>query len=315
MDGPAQKASIALRLANPVFRLVCQSTWRWYRNDLDGLRKSLDRGNGTSGWLTRVASGCRVSDDELGGLPSRVFTPKHLEPGRTVLYLHGGGFIMYARSAYTVFLCRLATVLRARVIVPAYRLAPEHPFPASIDDCLRAYEALLQTGQDPDQLIIAGESAGANATLVTLQRARGAGLPLPAGAVMLSGGFDLSWASPSVHTNAHRDVVIGPRGLAILKRWYRPGVDARNPLVSPVFGDFAGLPPLLFQTGDGEVLRDDSVRAAERARAAGVSVRLEVYPLAPHAWHQLGTWLPETHTALRQISLFANATHPVRSTS
>jgi acetyl esterase/lipase len=99
----------------------------------------------------------------------------------------------------------------------------------------------------------------------------------------------------------------------MLQRWYRPDADAQDPLVSPVFGDFVGLPPLLFQTGDGEVLRDDSVRAAERARAAGVSVCLEVYPSVPHAWHQLGPWLPESHAALRQIARFA-ATQQLRST-
>ena len=314
MSVPGQRASIALRLANPVFRLVCQSTLHWYRNDLDGLRRSLERGSGTASLLARPVAGCRIIDDELAGLPTRVFTPKSQEPDRTVLYLHGGGFIFYARSTYTVFLSRLATALRARVIVPAYRLAPEHPFPASIDDCLRAYRSLLEAGQDPSKVIIAGESAGANATLVTLQRVRGAGLPMPAAAIMLSGGFDLSWSSPSVHTNAHRDVAIGPRGLAMLAQWFHPDVDTHDPLISPVFGDFTGLPPLLFQTGDGEVLRDDSVRAAERARAAGVVVHLEVYPSAPHAWHQLGTWLPEAHTALRQIALFA-ATHLSRSSS
>jgi monoterpene epsilon-lactone hydrolase len=255
--------------------------------------------------FTRPAAGCQVADDELAGLPTRVFTPATLVAGRTVLYLHGGGFILYARRTYTPFLSRLAIALRARVVVPAYRLAPEHPFPAGIDDCLLAYEALIDAGQDPRQVIIAGESAGANATLVTVQRIRAAKLPNPAGAVMMSGGFDLSWASPSVHTNSRRDVAIGPRGLAMLQQWYRPSTDVRDPLVSPVFGDFTGLPPMLFQTGDTEVLRDDSVRAAERARAAGVTARLEVYPLAPHAWQQLGTWLPETRTALHQISDFA----------
>jgi monoterpene epsilon-lactone hydrolase len=315
MTVPGQRASIALRLANPAFRVMCQSTWRWYRDDLDGLRKTLDRGSMVSNLYARTVSGCQLLDSELSGLSTRVFTPRNAEPGTSVLYLHGGGFIMYARAGYTVFLSRLASALRARVIVPAYRLAPEHPFPASIDDCLHAYEALLDAGQAPDQLMLAGESAGANATLVTLQRARTAGLPMPAGAVMMSGGFDFSWASPSVHTNARRDVAIGPRGLAMLQQWYRPEADAMSPLLSPVFGDFTGLPPLLFQTGDSEVLRDDSVRAAERARAAGVSVCLEVYPMAPHAWHQLGPWLPETRTALRQIARFAAATHPSRSAS
>jgi len=301
------QGSVALRLVNPVFRGVCQSAFRRYHDDLDGMRRFLDRAGAASGLLARPAPGCRIVDGELGGLSTREYQPAGAQHGRTVLYLHGGGFLMYARSAYTGFLSRLADDLRARVIVPAYRLAPEHPFPAAIDDCLRAYEALLDGGQHPGQLIVAGESAGANATLVTLQRARDAATPMPAGAIMLSGGFDFSWASPSISTNARRDVGVGPRGLAFLQRWFRPDADATDPLISPVFGDFAGLPPLLFQTGDTEVLRDDSVRAAERARAAGIRVRLEVYPSAPHAWHQLATWLPETRAALRQIGRFADA--------
>ena len=153
--------------------------------------------------------------------------------------------------------------------------------------------------------MLAGESAGANATLVTLQRARDRATSMPAGAIMMSGGFDFSWTSPSISTNARRDVMVGSRGPGFLQRWYRPEVDATDPLISPLFGDFAGLPPLLFQTGDTEVLRDDSVRASERARAAGVPVRLHVHPSAPHAWHQLGAWLPETRAALRQIGRFA----------
>jgi acetyl esterase/lipase len=279
------------------------------------MRAFLDRAGAVSGIFARSTSGCRIVDGELGGLATREFHPKHARARRTVLYLHGGGFLMYARNGYNVFLSRLADVLEARVIVPAYRLAPEHPFPAAIDDCLRAYEALLDGGQEPSQLMVAGESAGANATLVILQRARDASIPMPAGAIMMSGGFDFSWASPSIDTNAHRDVAVGTRGLAFLRRWYRPDVDAKDPLISPVFGDFTGLPPLLFQTGDTEVLRDDSVRATERARAAGVRVLLEIYPLAPHAWHQLGTWLPETRSALRQIGQFASDNLQSRSTS
>jgi acetyl esterase/lipase len=315
MTTRARRASITLRLANPVYRVVCQSAWHYYFADLDGMRTFLDRVGTVSALLARPASGCQMVDGELAGMPTRELHPRHAQPGRTVLYLHGGGFLMYARSTYVGFLSRLANVLQARVVVPEYRLAPEHPFPAAIDDCLLAYEALLGAGQEPSQLMIAGESAGANATLVTLQRARQVGMPMPAGAIMMSGGFDVSWASPSIVDNAHRDVVAGSRGLAFLRRWYRPGVDARDPLVSPMFGEFEGLPPLLFQTGDTEVLRDDSVRVAARAREAGVSVRLEIFPLAPHAWHQLGTWLPETRAALRQIAQFATPIHLSRSSS
>jgi epsilon-lactone hydrolase len=309
------QGSVALRLFNPVVRAASQSAFRRYHEDLDGMRAFFDRAGVAAGLLARPAPGCRIIDGKLGGLSTREFHPARTKYGRTVLYLHGGGFLMYPRSLYTGFLSRLANDLQTRVVVPAYRLAPEHPFPAAIDDCLRAYEALLDAGQQPGQLMIAGESAGANAALVTLQRARDASHPMPAGAVMISGGFDFSWSSPSIGNNAHCDTALGERGLAFLQRWYRPDVDATDPLISPVFGDFAGLPPLLFQTGHTEVLRDDSVRASERARAAGVRVWLEVFPEVPHAWHQLGTWLPETRAALRQIGQFANAIHQPRSTS
>jgi monoterpene epsilon-lactone hydrolase len=299
-----RRASITLHLANPVFRVICQSAWRRYHDDLDGMRAFLDKTGAASGRLAPPASGCRIANGELGGLPTREFHPAHAQPGRTVLYLHGGGFLMYARSAYDGFVSRLADKLLAHTIIPDYRLAPEHPFPAGIDDCLHAYRCLLAGGQEPGQLVLAGESAGANAILVTLQRARQAGLPMPAGGIMMSGGFDFSWASPSVTTNAGLDVAVGKRGLAFLTRWFRPDIDPTDPSISPVFGEFTGLPPLLFQTGDTEMLRDDSVRATERARAAGVTTRLEVYPLAPHTWHQLGTWLPETRAAMRQIGEF-----------
>ena len=173
------------------------------------MRTFLDRAGKASGLLARPAPGCRIVDGQLGGLATREFHPAREQPGRTVLYLHGGGFVMYARSAYIGFLSRLANDLQTRVVVPAYRLAPEHPFPAAIDDCLRAYEALLDAGQEPGQLMIAGESAGANAALVTLQRARDACRPMPAGAIMMSGGFDFSWASPSITINARRDTAVG----------------------------------------------------------------------------------------------------------
>jgi acetyl esterase/lipase len=224
-----------------------------------------------------------------------------------VLYLHGGAYLTYAPNSYIGFLSHLANELHARVVVPAYRLAPEHPYPASVDDCLRAYQTLLDASQQPAGLMLAGESGGAHATLVTVQRARDGALPMPAAAVMISGSFDFTFSSPSININAHRDALVGAGGLAFLQRWFRPNVDPTDPLISPVFGDFAGLPPLLFLASDAEVFRDDSVRAAERARAAGIPVRLKLYPLAPHAWVQVGTWLPETRASLRQIKRFAQA--------
>lgn len=307
MNMPRRRGSVHLYLANPILRFACQLAWHRHYDNLHGMRKLVDRAGAMSNLIVRPVRGCRVVEGELAGMGTREYLPSHRREGRTVLYLHGGGYLLYAARAYNVFLSRLADGLQARVIAPAYRLAPEYPFPAAIDDCLRAYGALLDSGHDPSRLIVAGESAGANATLVTLQRARDRSTPMAAAAILMSGGFDFSWESPSIVSNAGRDALVGPRGLDFLQRWFRPDVAATDPLASPMFGDFHGLPPLLFQTGDTEVLRDDSVRAAERARAAGVKVRLEVYPLAPHAWSQLMPWLPEARDALRQIRLFADA--------
>ena len=285
-------------------RVVCQSAWRRYHDDLDAMRTFLDRAGAASGLLAPPAAGCRIVDGELAGLATREFHPKHARQGRAVLYLHGGGFMVYARSAYTGFLSRLANDLQTRVIVPAYRLAGA-PVSAAIDDCLRAYKALLDAGQEPGQLMIAGESAGANATLVTLQRARDASLPCLR-ARSCSAAASTSVDQPLCPHQCAPRCRAGDAWAGLLPTVVPTGRRRDDTLISPLFGDFAGLPPLLFQTGDTEVLRDDSVRATERARAAGVLVRLDVHPLAPHAWHQQ-TWLPETRTALRQIGRFANA--------
>ncbi|MCW2784764.1 MAG: alpha/beta hydrolase fold family protein [Marmoricola sp.] len=301
------RGSLTVRLGIPFFRLISQTGYRYYASDLVGLRGFLDRAAAFSGAFARPVNECTISGSVLAGLPTRVFEPDDAVAGRTVLYLHGGGFVMYPPRAYDAFLSRLAVRLRARIVMPDYRLAPENPFPAGIEDCFAAYRAVLTDGQDPAALIVAGESAGANATLVTLQRARAEALPMPAGAILLSGGFDFSWASPSVRTNARRDPAIGRRGLDFLTRWFTPDAAPTDPRISPVYGEFAGLPPLLFQTGSTEVLRDDSVRAAERALVAGVPARLEIYPYAPHAWHQLGTWLPETREALTRIADFVSS--------
>src|ERR1700758_506731 len=152
MSGQGHRGSIAVQLLNPVVRVACQSAWLRYHDDLEGMRRFLDRAGAAAGLLAPPVRECRIVDGELGGLATREFHPAHVQQGRTLLYLPGGGFMMYTRSAYTGFLSRLATLLQSRVIVPAYRLAPERPFPGAIDDCLHAYQSLLDGGQQPGQL-------------------------------------------------------------------------------------------------------------------------------------------------------------------
>lgn len=209
-------------------------------------------------------------------------------PDRVFLYLHGGAFALRLPTLQTSMVARWCKALGARALMPRYRLAPEHPFPAGADDCLAAYEWLLERVGDARRIVIAGDSAGGNFALVTLLRAREAGLPLPAAAICLSPVVDFSLSGRSAVINEKSD----PMFTAKLLRWFGelylddPEL-SMNPLVSPLVGDFTGLPPLLFQVGTNEMLLDDSTRAAAKAHAAGVDVRLEVFDGMPHVFQAI----------------------------
>jgi acetyl esterase/lipase len=202
---------------------------------------------------------------------------------------------------------RLATKLSEltgmRVLLPDYRLAPEHPFPAAIDDCLAAYRWLLEQGCADRPLAVAGDSAGGSLTLVTLMRARDLMLPMPGCAVLLSPSTDLTLSAPSAKYNADADPMFASEAGDLLPPLYCPDQDRANPLVSPLFGSWNGLPPLLFHAGSTEMLLDDSVRAHDRARQAGVVAEIEVWREMPHVFHVFG-WLPEANLALHQVAAY-----------
>ena len=198
-------------------------------------------------------------------------------------------------------LCRR---LQARALIPDYRLAPEHPYPAAPDDCHAAYRGLLAEGVDPRNIVLAGDSAGGNLVLVTLCRVRAAGEPLPACAVMLSPALDCTMQSPSMTTFDGQDPMIRRASLLVLRRHYVPSrFPFTNPDISPMFADFRGLPPLLFQVGSTELLRDEAMRAANKAHAANVDVELELWPGAAHVF-QLAEFLPEARLAVEHIARF-----------
>lgn len=234
--------------------------------------------------------GARYTPATLGGVPGEWVEAVHGEPTATLLYLHGGGFV--GCSPLTHRPITAAFALRGfRVFVPDYRLAPEHPFPAAIDDAVAAWRALRaqeQAAGGPRRLVVAGESAGGNLALALMLRLRAAGEALPAGAALFSPATDLvEGGSPSVLGNAGRDAMFRGDGLHHLAQAYLGGADPAQPLASPVRADLRGLPPLLLHVGETEALRDDSVRLADMARAAGVPVQLRVWPVVPHAWQLL----------------------------
>jgi acetyl esterase/lipase len=198
---------------------------------------------------------------------------------------------------------RLSELTGMRILLPDYRLAPEHPFPAGVDDCFAAYRWLVDQGVAEQPFTLAGDSAGGNLSLVTMMRARDAQLPLPDCAALLSPSTDLTLSGPSAQYNAEADPMFAPGAGDLLPDLYCPGQDRTNPLVSPLFGDWNGLPPLLFHAGSTEMLLDDSVRAHDRARQAGVTADIHVWWQLPHVFHVF-SWVPEAKLGVRELADF-----------
>ncbi|MBJ6138497.1 alpha/beta hydrolase [Marinobacter litoralis] len=224
-----------------------------------------------------------------------------------VLWLHGGAFVFPTMpDGHLLFVKRLCRSLLADAFVPDYRLAPANPFPAGLDDCERAYRLLLDSGVAPGKIIIGGESAGGNLLVALLLRLRDVGLPLPACAVSISPILDMArlHGPTSRAANAKTDAMLPLGALAHARDWYVGTQDAANPEISPLMGDFQGLPPLLIQASHEEVLRDDSVLFARKASEAGVETELALWPSMPHAFPLLEEWIPEAKSARHDIVRF-----------
>jgi len=237
----------------------------------------------------------------IAGVPCEVVYPVNppLEE-RVVLYLHGGGFCLHLPSSYRRFARRLADACGATICLPAYRLAPEHRYPAAPDDCMAVYRALLVDGCDPRRLCVMGDSAGGNLALVTLLRARDEKIPLPACAIVMSPGADLTFSGDSYHRNASADPLVPMNALLQVARQYVDTQSTAHPHASPMLGDFTGLPPIKIVVGSTEVLLDDSVTIAASHRAAGGEVVLQVWHQMPHVF-PIYAFLPEGRMALRQM--------------
>jgi epsilon-lactone hydrolase len=220
---------------------------------------------------------------------------------RVLLYLHGGAYQIGSPATLRHLVALISDAARTRVLSVDYRLAPEHPFPAAVDDTLTAYRWLLANGTDPARIAIAGDSAGGGLTLAALVALRDAGVPLPAAAVAMSPWTDLALTGESLRTRAEADFMLQPAGMRETADTYLAGEDPHHPYASPLYADLRGLPPLLIHVGDAEVILDDSTRFAARARDAGVDVTLEVWDEMPHVWHAFAGLLPEADQAVARI--------------
>jgi epsilon-lactone hydrolase len=244
---------------------------------------------------------------DCNGVAAHWISVPQTRPDRTLFYLHGGSFAFRFPNAHAGFAARLCRRLGARALIPDYRLAPEHQYPAAPDDCLEAYRWALAGGCEARNVVFLGDSAGGNLALVTLSRVLHGREPLPRCAVLLSPAVDCTLASPSIVDNGSRDSLLSVDNLLVLRSAYVPSPELyTNPDVSPLFADFAGFPPLFLQAGSTELLRDEAVRTAEKAFAAGVDVELELWPETPHSF-QMAYFLPEAGQALEQIVRFVAA--------
>jgi epsilon-lactone hydrolase len=250
-------------------------------------------------------AGTQTRSVSAGGVSADYVTMPVSHPDRHVLYLHGGAYRAAAPANYRHFTWRIAAATGASVLALDYRLAPEHPFPAALDDAIAAYRWLLAGRAEPGKTLIMGDSAGGGLTLAMLLKLRDDGLPLPAAAVAVSPWTDLALTGASLKLNARADPMLDVTHMPMLAAEYLGGADPRLPYVSPLYGDPAGLPPILIQVGSDEILLDDAVRMHERLRRAGCRAELEIWPRMPHVWHAFAPVLPEARRAIARIGDFA----------
>ena len=248
-----------------------------------------------------------VTAAELGGVPAAEITVDGIEPRHVVLYFHGGVYVMGEAALAADLASQVGRRTDAKVMSVDYRLAPEHPYPAAVDDALAAYEALLQLGAAPSDVAFAGESAGGGLAVATLVNARDHGLPLPAATFVMSPYADLTLAGTTMETKREADPLMSREALESRVTDYTQGQDAALGLISPIFADLSGLPPLIIQAGSHEVLLDDAVRLARQAATADVEVTLDITPGVPHVFQAYYPILDEAAAALDRAGQLLSA--------
>jgi epsilon-lactone hydrolase len=268
--------------------------------DLAERRKRLD----ALGAQYSLPEDVRVEGVDANGVAAEWTTTPVSDSSRVILFLHGGGYISGSLDSHRHMIAQAGREAQARTLSLGYRLAPEHPFPAALDDALAGYRFLLTSGFPAKRTVVAGESAGGGLAIAMLVSARDAGLELPACAWLSSPWVDLALSGGSMTTKAAVDPLISKPYLEELATAYLHGADPRTPLASPIHADLSGLPPMLIQVGSSETLLDDSIRLAAVAGAAGVRVTLEIWPDMIHAWHLFYQQVAAGRRALASVGAF-----------
>jgi acetyl esterase/lipase len=253
----------------------------------------------------------RVARVDAGGVPAEWEVPTGAADERVLLYFHGGAWVYGSPASYRGMVGQLARAAGVKALSVEYRLAPQYPFPIPLEDCLAAYRWLLGQGYAPNKIALGGDSAGGNLVLAALLALRDAGDPMPAAAVCLSPATDLTCSGESMRTRREREVLLNHLVSSAnnpgVVPYYAAGHDLRDPLLSPLFGDLRGLPPILIHVGDDEILLSDSTQFVERACAAGVDARVVVWPAMWHVFQMHAPLMPEARESLRQLGEFIRA--------
>ncbi|MFT7599472.1 MAG: monoterpene epsilon-lactone hydrolase [Acidimicrobiales bacterium] len=267
---------------------------------VDAMRRGMDAVGG------RLPVGVAGTPATVGGVPGEWIEADGANSESVVLYLHGGGYVAGSIDSHRNLTGHLAQAMGCRVFAADYRLAPEHLFPAAVDDAVAAYRGIVASGVDSNRIAISGDSAGGGLTIATLLALRDGGDDLPGAAMAISAWIDMEGTGESLKTRAEADPMVTPGSLALIRDIYLgPDGDPKDPLAAPIHGDVSGLPPLLIQVGDAEVLLDDSVRLAAMVEAAGGDATLEVWPHMVHVWHGSAGHVPEADQAIERMAEFA----------
>jgi monoterpene epsilon-lactone hydrolase len=284
-----------------------RETTSWYLGlvdvqdvDVQSTRKRLDFFAG----MVPIASGVHVRKDTIAGLHSEWLTPDGSPDDKLLLYWHGGAYVMGSCASHRPCVSHIAREAGIRALVPEYRLAPEYPFPAAVEDSVRLYRALLEQGYEAKNIAIAGDSAGGGLCVAMLLSLRDQGVELPAAAGLLSPWLDLSGQGESMTTRVGQDPWFNPEDLPHVTAYYCSDSELTDPLVSPVFAQAAGLPPTLIQVGDDELLLSDSERLAENMRASGGAIEIDVWPGMWHVWQMFIGLMPESRDAVVKLGNF-----------
>jgi epsilon-lactone hydrolase len=253
------------------------------------------------------APDARVEKVDAGGVKAEWVAAPGADDRRAILYLHGGGYVIGSLNTHRRLAYDISATSAARVLLIDYRLAPENPFPAAVDDAAKAWRWLIAQGFDPKRLAIAGDSAGGGLTIATLVNLRDQKLGLPACAVAISPWVDLEGLGTSIETRAAQDPMVQKQGLLWMAGLYLNGASPRTPLAAPLYAELKGLPPVLVQVGSAETLLDDSTRIAERMHAAGVEVKLSVWPNMIHVWPLFAPHLSEGRDGCAEIGAYVRS--------